>query len=146
MKYLKIKSLEKGWCDCDELTLHAAFQCLVSFVEKELTPDNPFKPDWGFTEESKHAYKEIKDLYRWWIKKRPARKNPIDRKGLKIPPIEAKDVPGSPDLVELIQPDPKKYRGWYRAVEKAKELEILWYEEDQKNLHRLVNIRSHLWT
>jgi hypothetical protein len=42
MKHLKIKSLEKGWCDRDDLILHAAFQRLADFVEKELTPGNPF--------------------------------------------------------------------------------------------------------
>ncbi|MBF0548584.1 MAG: hypothetical protein HQM08_29405 [Candidatus Riflebacteria bacterium] len=35
MKLLKIYSLEKGWCDKDEVLLHAAFQLLADFMEKE---------------------------------------------------------------------------------------------------------------
>ena len=35
MKYLKIKTLEKGWHDKDEVLLHAAFQLLTDFVEQE---------------------------------------------------------------------------------------------------------------
>jgi hypothetical protein len=35
MKILKINTLEKGWSDRDHLLLHASFQILVDFVEKE---------------------------------------------------------------------------------------------------------------
>ena len=35
MKILKINTLNKCWCDRDDLLLHAAFQILVDFVEKE---------------------------------------------------------------------------------------------------------------
>lgn len=35
MKILKIHTLDKGWCDKDYIMLHAAFQILVDFVEKE---------------------------------------------------------------------------------------------------------------
>ena len=35
MKYLKIHTLEKGWCDRDEIMLHAVFQILVDFMEQE---------------------------------------------------------------------------------------------------------------
>jgi len=35
MELLKIQTLEKGWCDKDEVLLHAAFQLLVDFVEQE---------------------------------------------------------------------------------------------------------------
>lgn len=38
MKILKIHTLEKGWCDRDQIMLHAAFQLLVDFVERE-NPD-----------------------------------------------------------------------------------------------------------
>jgi hypothetical protein len=35
MRYLKIETLDKGWQDRDEILLHAAFQVLVDFVERE---------------------------------------------------------------------------------------------------------------
>lgn len=146
MKYLKVMTLEKGWCDRDELMLHATFQCLVDFMEQEIYSDNPFQPYWNADEETKHAWSEIKDLYKWWTKKRPARKDPIYRKGLKVPPIEFENMSGESQSKALISYDPKKYRGWERAIKKSAELEIKWYEEDQKNLHRLIEVRKHLWT
>ena len=72
MRYLKIHTLKKGWCDKDEILLHAAFQLLVDFVEQE-------KPgqiiDWETDELHKKAWKEIMSLYRWWKKERAARKS-----------------------------------------------------------------------
>jgi len=35
MKRLKIATLDKGWHNKDEVLLHAAFQLLANFVEKE---------------------------------------------------------------------------------------------------------------
>jgi len=51
MKYLKIQTLEKGWHDKDEIFLHAAFQLLVDFVERE----DPGKiVDWNSDESHKN--------------------------------------------------------------------------------------------
>ena len=61
---LKIDSLTDGWCDKDHVLLHACFQLLCDFVEKEmLVQDNI---DWNATEEIKNAKKEIDELYAWW--------------------------------------------------------------------------------
>lgn len=57
---LKIKTLNKGWHDKDEVLLHASFQCLVDFVEKEK----------GLTHANYESYNasidEVKALYDWW--------------------------------------------------------------------------------
>ena len=90
MKYLKIQTLEKGWHDKDEILLHAAFQLLVDFVEKE---DPGRIVDWNSDESHKHAWKEIRELYKWWKGKRPSRKSPLDDKRLKIPPMKFKKLP-----------------------------------------------------
>ncbi len=42
--------------------------------------------------------------------------------------------------------DLEKYPEFYAALEKKQDLEREWYEEDQKNLERLVAVRSVLWT
>ena len=65
MKILKINSLEKGFCDGDYLLLHAAFQILVDFVEKE-EPEKII--DWSHDEKHRKAWKEVISLYKWWTK------------------------------------------------------------------------------
>ena len=35
---------------------------------------------------------------------------------------------------------------YYAALDKSRELEKEWREEDQRNLHRLIEVRPFLWT
>jgi hypothetical protein len=142
MRYLKIHKLEKGWCDKDEVLLHAAFQLLTDFIEQE-KPDKIV--DWNVDELYRKAWKEIKSLYNWWKKERPARKSPLDDNRLKRPRLKLEKIPGS-DLYKMVEPDKKKYASYYRALRKHWKLEQKWEEEDQRNLHRLIDIRKFLWT
>ncbi|HEX05102.1 MAG TPA: hypothetical protein ENH10_08115 [Bacteroidetes bacterium] len=142
MKILKIHSLDKGGCDKDHIMLHAAFQLLVDFVEKE-KPDQIL--DWNSDKAHKHAWKEIRDLYRWWTQRRPARKSPLDDKKISTPPWRWKKVTGS-DCRQLVDWDKKKYPEYDQALKKHWRLEKKWEEEDQHNFHRLVEIRGFLWT
>jgi hypothetical protein len=142
MKRLKIATLGKGWHDKDEVLLHAAFQLLTDFVEQE----HPEKiVDWDADELHKSAWGEIKSLYKWWKKTRPKRRSPLDDKKLNRPPFKLKKIPGS-DMRELVTPDKKKYAEYYQALEEHTLLEKEWCEEDQRNLHRLIEIRGFLWT
>ena len=142
MKPLKIQTLEKGWYDRDEILLHASFQILVDYMEEE----HPEKIiDWNAYETLAKTWKEIKSLFKWWKETRPARINPLDDKKIKAPPLKFKKIPGS-DMSELVEPDKKKYAEYFRALKKTFKLEQKWFEEDQKNLHRLIEIRPFLWT
>ena len=142
MKILKIHTLQKGWSDKDHVMLHAAFQLLVDFMKKE-KPDKIV--DWNANSEHRHAWKEICALYNWWSQERPARRSPLDERGLKKPPIRWKKVPGS-DNRELVDYDRKKYAAYDSALREHWRLEKKWGEEDQRNLHRLIDIRQFLWT
>src|ERR1051326_2023089 len=62
--FLKIETLDEGWCDKDHVLLHACFQLLSDFVEKEMLV-NHF-PDWNADEATRDARKEIEALYHWW--------------------------------------------------------------------------------
>jgi hypothetical protein len=63
-KKLKIKSLKNWkWMDKDGIILHACFQLLTDFVEKE---DKKSLTDWTYTEETKKEKAEIDTLYQWW--------------------------------------------------------------------------------
>jgi hypothetical protein len=142
MQYLKIHTLKKGWYDKDEVLLHAAFQLLIDFIEQE-KPDRIV--DWNGDELHRKAWKEIKSLYNWWKKERPARKSPLDDNRLKYPPLKLEKIPGS-DLCKMVEPDKKKYANYYRVLREHRKLEEKWEEEDQHNLHRLIDIRKFLWT
>ena len=141
MKVLKINTLEKGWCDKDYVMLHAVFQLLVDFVEQE-KPDQIV--DWNFDLEHKHVWKEIRSLYNWWTQTRPSRKSPLDEKGLKRPPMKLKKIQGTENC-HLVDYDKSKYTAYNNALKKHWRLEKKWYEEDQRNLHRLIEIRQFLW-
>lgn len=148
MKILKINTLKKGRVDRNNLLLHACFQILVDFVEKE----SPFKfIDWNSDEAHINAAKEIRSLYRWWVKLRPNR--PDYYKELEeneIPSFEEMSEPiysndgKTIDHYRLIKP-PKKYSKYYKVSKKMVKLEIKCEEEDQKNLLRLTAIRQFLW-
>jgi hypothetical protein len=141
MRYLKIETLDKGWCDRDQVFLHAAFQILVDFIEKE----HPERIDWNSNGLHRRVWREIKSLYRWWKETRPNRKSPLDDDRLPSPPLKLKKVPDS-DLSEWVKPDKKKYAKYYEALDRHNKLEQKWHKEDQRNLHRLIEIRSFLWT
>ena len=122
--------------------LHAAFQVLVDFVEQE-KPDKVV--DWNSDPSHKQAWKEIRSLYRWWTQTRPARKSPLDVKGLKKPPMRWKKIDGTENQ-HLVDYDKKKYAAYDTALKKHWRLEKKWDEEDQRNLHRMIEIRQFLWT
>ncbi len=62
--FLKIETLSAGWRDKDCVMLHACFQLLTDFVEKEMLVNN--YPDWNAYEDTRQAKKEIEELYKWW--------------------------------------------------------------------------------
>jgi hypothetical protein len=142
LKLLRINTLKKGWHDRDELLLHAAFQVLIDFVECE-KPENTI--NWNYDKIYKHTWKEIIFLYKWWKEIRPLRQNPLDEMKLVKPPIKLTKIPGSV-FYQLVELDDKKYIPYNRALKKYYQLEQKWYEEDQQYLHRLIEIRSFLWT
>ncbi len=142
MRYLKIQTLDKAYYDRDTVLLHAAFQVLVDFIEKE----QPEKiVDWNIDQAHKHAWQEMQSLYKWWNKIRPARQSPLNNPKLVHPPLKFKKIPGSVNS-ELVMPDKKKYARYYQALKEDSKLEMKWLKEDQRNLHRLIDIRSFLWT
>jgi hypothetical protein len=142
VKILKIHTLEKGWCDKDRVMLHAVFQLLVDFVEQE-KPDQIV--DWNSDPGHKQAWKEIRSLYRWWTKTLRARNSPLDEKGLKKPPMRLKKIEGNENL-QLVEYDKNKYAEYHAALKKHWRLENNWDAEDQRNLHRMIEIRQFLWT
>ena len=139
---LRIRTLRPGWHDKDQVLLHAAFQLLADFVEQE-SPDKHI--DWSHDAVHRRVWKEIRSLYRWWTRLRPRRRSPLDDKRIAKPPLRFEKVAGT-KLRRLVKPDKKKYGAYYRVLRRNARLEHKWHSEDQRNLHRLINIRGFLWT
>ena len=148
MKILKISSLEKGWANRDDLLLHASFQILIDFVERE----RPFEiVDWKQDQKHSEAAKEIRYLYRWWAKLRPNRHDPMDDlKENERPSSEEQlkpvyDNDGKTIIHYELTNQSEKYPKYYAMLEKSWRLEKKWQDEDQANLIRLIKIRRFLW-
>lgn len=61
--HLHIKTLKRGWVDCDHQMLHACMQILVNFVENEKVDGIV---DWEYDEDIRHAGQTMNRLYDWW--------------------------------------------------------------------------------
>lgn len=144
MKRLEIHTLDKGYCDRDYILLHACFQILVDYVEKEkevfswLTDKDldgcSCKEEREAIERQMSDEDETRYLYKWWK---------VERFG-RIDPLDAEDLV-RPDIRELDSKD-SKYDRWKEVLKESHKLVMEWHEEDQENLHRLVDIRCSLWT
>lgn len=167
--------LKPNYYDADTRMFHASFQLLVDYVEIELAalqnisedeaacgPSNRFYAklakirrkqkrdpeaglaylDWEIEESSGNsginyqadAAKEKKFLYTWWTQYRPER-------------IDCHDDP-------LIWGEPSDYEGDFwkwnaskkREINLMQKLEAFYTAEDTEMFHRLVEIRSKMWT
>ena len=92
--------------------LHAVFQLLADFVEQE-SPDKHI--DWSHNAVHRRAWNEIRDLYQWWKKKRPARRSPLDNRKIAQPPLRFEKIAGT-KFHRLVTCDKKKYAPYYQAL------------------------------
>jgi hypothetical protein len=92
--------------------LHAAFPLLADFVEQE-SPDNYI--DWNHNAIHRRAWKEVRDLYRWWKKKRPARRSPLDDKRVAQSPLRFEKIAGT-KFHRPVTPDKKKCAAYHQAL------------------------------
>lgn len=60
---LHIDTMDGDWCYKDLVLLHACFQLLTDFVEKENINETC---DWQWDENHRNAKNEIDELYNWW--------------------------------------------------------------------------------
>ena len=136
MKRLQINTLEKGWQEWDGLMLHACFQILVDYWEKDHLPHvesyrkigmkttkvSGYVPDITQSETTEEIEGEIEALYNWWTKTRPE-----DYKKLED---------NWTNMVGVIWED-KELDDLY---DRTREL----MDYDQQQLEKLVRLRSYL--
>ena len=137
--WTRLSKLEKKVYGVDALLERAENDSKVSLIE------NSYKEEINF-------YKEVYDLYKWWTFDRSKRLDPNDISGLsdfwekhpkpfKFVPIENSELLRmETNLSELEDQEFSKLCELSHKIEEEQE------EEDNKMLHRLINIRRGLWT
>jgi hypothetical protein len=144
---VEIRSLKPGYYDADHRILHASFQLLKDFVERE----KPFdRIDWDHDEGHRNAASEIRALYHWWTVDYPSRSNLVDQVPDSERPHGFSDWstanggafygPKEAKLSEITYP---KY---HAALKLQWDREAQWEREEEENLCRLAKIRRFLWT
>ena len=155
---IRCRELPHTWCDRRDLLLHASFQILTDFIDKECSPGHVqwygdgahhLKVD-GVVE---NVMDEMLELYWWWdtvyLKEYPKTMDElwdeIDGPRMLCVPYE-----GMPDCVagqlEMVYRD-DEHRDAYKArTDKINEVEKLMDEQAERMLKRLAAIRLWMWT
>lgn len=137
------KKIPRHWCDKVELIPICLYEMIVDFVEKEM--DNV---GWDWKEEVEAGYctqkqadrvkqteETILEIYRWIKVKKPMMQIAEERYlNLAFEDTELDSL--SFELTE----EQNNY------LEKSRELEKEIEEEDQKMLHKIIEVRPYLWT
>ena len=153
--------LKPGWHDCDMILLHACMGILCHYIEWE--QDGADSLD-KWTAELRepgsegHGPREVVDrqadnqseattIYRWWKVERPADKKRCKELMNKLyghRRISFKPTAENSQLSEMVF---EKFKGDEVGLNKElRALEDKIEEDEQKMLHRLIDIRRTLWT
>jgi len=141
MKSIKIKTLEKGYQEVDDLILHSCFQFFVNFMNKY---PNWKDCDWGNSYTNNYIKSTAELLYNWWIVERPNRKDPLDDKKIKRPKMKWEKIKGT-TYSRLLDHDHNKFHEYDQASKWHHIFEVSWKKEDQEMLLKLISIREYLW-
>lgn len=135
--------LRPGLHQLREQQLHAMFHSFARFYERQVHPD--CQADWQGDEPHAKTFEEMAALYRWWTQERPAQvraREQLLREQTFQDPVLQDDFLAVFD--EDYQDHPEVL-AWRAASKRRQEMERFDQEEDQRMLHRLVNIRAFLW-
>jgi hypothetical protein len=141
---LKLDGLDSNWHDRDYVLIHAMFQCLVDFIEKENPAENI---DWESDDEHKNAWAEMNRLYKWWTLGRPLRDDINDAYMMAIH-NEIDDAGfghGLDRFGDAFKSHPL-YPKWQDSVRFNAQMDIDSDNEDTENMIALIKIRHFMWT
>lgn len=140
-----VNEYDWGWCDRDFLILAAPMNILKEFVEKEWKGVftlfmREFDPDYGMDEEEFTRYftedcrvqNEIHDIYVWWTGGRAAEHKIFDDMDMGL----------SVDFTKEPVVKTKDEDQWKKYMTEDERL----HKKDADMLHRLIDIKDHLWT
>jgi len=143
---LKLRYIKPGWCDKDEILIHAMFEVLCRFIEDE-KPDEIV--DWNSDEEHKFARKEMQELYEWWKKRQDREKeDPIFQEGIKSPHLDFVDYKDDSEFheVEFNYINEEEKEKWNKACDESAIWQDKCNKEDEEMMIRLIKIRYFMWT
>ena len=135
------KTLQPTWVDRDELLLHTSFAILCEVVEKEDYLNHVAYQDYHCD-----IIQEIAQLYDWWTVLRPQR---IERWELSHTLERLADdgqLVVSTKQFTLWNTVWKNSRQYHAILSMGSKMEFAQDEEDDRMLHRLIEIRRCLWT
>jgi len=136
---LFITTLDRRYCDRDEILLHAAFQILVDYYKYEHPREHHY---------FEYAHEVIDSLHTWWTVFRPQRIDPFNSQyfeGIAEPSFEETWVPCEKGFKEFVV-DENKYGEYWEALRLAAEIEEKYMLEDTEKLMLLCEYRSCMWT
>ena len=143
---LKMRYLEPGWHDKDQILLHSMFEILCRFIEDEKAGEIV---DWNNDEIHKDAWKEMNDLYNWWEERQNRDKqNPILQPDLKHPEMKFTPLNDGSDCssMEFVHESPEDKVKWEKVCDDCSEWELKCEKEDEEMMIRLIKVRSFMWT
>lgn len=157
---VKPRWLDHTWCDRSELMAHAMFEVLGRFIEQECSPGviewyGRYGRKITVNGESKYVRDEMCDLWDWWrydyLAGFDKRRKAIDDELEKLDydsALSQFDGDASGEFWTY-NPQYKTPEAAARAKELLNQLTALEAEQEcelQLRLHRLIDIREHLWT
>lgn len=126
-----------------ERQLHAMFHSFARFYEHQASTRSPV--DWGGDEPHAKAFQEMAELYQWWTQERPART--LQLRALRARP-DFQDPALKGQFLSLFDKGFAKHPeilAWKQRLSQREALQVAAEEEDQRMLHRLVDVRLFLW-
>lgn len=127
-------SLEPGYYDPDIRILYATMDMVREYVE--ITRD---VVDWTSDPGHEHAWKELQEIYDWWVNEYPNRENELPE----LPDVDLNKIFRNDDQDDSDTKERKKE--WRRISNLQFEAEQQWKEKEKEMLIRVMNIRDYLW-
>ena len=152
---LKLQYLHPGYHDADEILVHAMFQALCNFIEKEKPAEIV---NWDSDPEHKHAWKEMNELYEWWKKRQNRDKeNPILQPNIKSPDMKFTPTgkkwlnpqtkkEESTSKMDFVHKSKKDQKRWEKACDDSGKWEEKCFKDDTEMMARLIKVRPYMWT
>ena len=93
---------------------------------------------WNWRADHTKAWRTLRALYKWWTVTRPARTDP-DTALLSVP-LTFKQ------RLENIGGEKILHTPYIKASLRSGKLQEKWHAEDDRQLHRLIDVRLFMWT
>ena len=118
----------------------------LKYLEWEMTLNNPALPDTQRSDQQAETARTVYEVYNWWTVIRPARPDPYEASGYDALCAERKDDDLFSFFDERKPKDPEYESRMKEALNRLREMEEQYDDEDNLNLHKIINVRLGLWT